>query len=624
MFEGIIEFAESASALNPLLTVLIKIVAFVFFATLALAPLSLVGWLLHWMIREPTSKALQALNDSIQKVKNFSQAHFTEATNTLQQQLDKTSYFISFDVPEAVKQPVETSNLVSALNSLTKKLIESPDLAKNSESKKEELITSVNNKLDDLARERDIIRTPRIPQVSASDAEAKLKKSNARSSLWVFLPLSVLAIVINTLLLNLFFEELFYRKEIFGVPYSLGISAIFSVIEIGIGILLGHQSIASAGRPLKVDVLPILCWMVIAALVLIESALYFSVGTKNPGGLSEGESFQLISQGEYLVLFLEKGAWFTLIGPAIVLSLYLFGHRLAEAYFEYRRYSTFDSLSLEMDLAHKKSTEFKTNIEQGEQRALELLEKIRAEDLTLNNVEEELHPQVEEYAALLRRELINVSERAKEAEKAKVEIPEISVRKLGPEEGANLHRESGFYLTAVFLAVISGVWVFPSDNLSFLPSGYFGSILLSSLITIVCMLAGNWFQSKVEIIRTLDDEVAALAVDKIKAVHVVLTVSGALGLLLIYWYAFNNQDLVVIKIALAALLNLICFYSGMKLSASLPFWSTYAIWTKDYCLGLIGLLYGGLLKILSLCLDLLCNTLALLATPSRSLIGERL
>ena len=516
MFEGIIQFAESASVLNPLLTIFIKIVAFVFFSALALAPISLLGWLLHWMIREPTSKSLRSISELLPKIKHFADAHILEANTSLQRQLDKGNYYISFEIPEAAKQPVETSHLISAVNSLSRKLIESPDLAKNSEFRKEELINSVKDKIIDLAKERDRIRTPRVPQVSVSDAEAKLKKSNAKSSLWVFLPLTVVVIVLNTGLLNLFFAELFGRKEIFGIPYSLGISAIFSVIEVGIGVLLGHQGTVSEGKTLRFDPLPILCWIVIAALVLIESTIYFSVGTRSLGGLSEGESFQLISQGEYLVLFLDKGAWFTLIGPSIVLSLYLFGHLLAQAYFEYRRYSTFDSFRLEMELAHQKSTAFKANIEQGEHQVLELLEKIRAENLTLNNFEEELQQQVEVYASLLRNELTEVSEKATQAKEARVKIPEITVRQLGAEESANLHRESGVYLAAMFLAVFLGVWVFPTDNLTFLPAGYFGSILLSSLLTIACLLTGNLFQSRVEIVRTLNDEVAALIIDKVK------------------------------------------------------------------------------------------------------------
>ena len=66
-------------------------------------------------------------------------------------------------------------------------------------------------------------------------------------------------------------------------------------------------------------------WLIIVGLALVEFFLYLLVGTQMSYDFDEVT--EAIIDGLYLELFL-AGGWLSLLGPTIVLGLYIFGHRV--------------------------------------------------------------------------------------------------------------------------------------------------------------------------------------------------------------------------------------------------------------------------------------------------------
>jgi len=619
LFEEISSFAEQSVAISPWLPVIIK-TAFISMITLVtLVPLMFIAWLVHWAsspalmsaIRKFDSLALQASSLARKMFDRGSQSfHYLSSTNSL---------YIPLDEPNEVNRVTELVELDSAIERLQDKIDRAPDLAANTEATKQQTLDDLIENLDGLSRARDQLIMPSIPKISEEDATAKLRKSEAFSALIVFLPLTALVIAINTALLNVFFSEMFDGKEIFGLPYSILISFIFSVIEAGIGVMLGGTT-SSGGKKSYLDATKAICYFIVLCLTMIELALYFLVGTYNIGGLELEDALDMIVNGELILVFVQ-GAWFMLIGPVVVLSLYLFGHRLAEAYFEFKRYNHFDAFRNAMDKGYQLSESFLENIRDGESRSIELVAKIKDEDISLNQLHNELPDKVEEYKNILAEEVSGVGETIEKARKLEVKMPEIRAQKIGPEQSEEILKLSGAYLLLFILAIIMGAWVFPAANIPFLPDFSLSTLLLSCFIALACLIAGVSIQHRVAVVRTNDSEVARLIINKRGWMAKTGVILAAIGLAVFYWYVFDGVKFSELRASIAVVINVACLYVGTQLLVSLAGWASLTRWFMSSVVGLFFVLCQFLASLISNALEFINSLLHVFSTPAKTVFG---
>ena len=197
MFDQILLLADEASVISGLLPPLIKAGAFVVIALIAVVPLMLAAWLVTWASAPAVIRAKETLASWGAELGSSASQFFIKAREALKA-LDKQSGFIPLSEPLAAAAPPELIAVEESRDALKNSLDRAPTVAENSEATKQKTIAELNNVIDNLSKERDLVRTPRIPKVSEDDATAKLRKKEAFTALIIFIPLTVVAIVINT------------------------------------------------------------------------------------------------------------------------------------------------------------------------------------------------------------------------------------------------------------------------------------------------------------------------------------------------------------------------------------------------------------------------------------------
>ena len=103
--------------------------------------------------------------------------------------------------------------------------------------------------------------------------------------MFLFLPLLLAVITVNTVLLNTFFDELLDGQEVLDIPYAIVIALMFTLIETGIGVVFGYQEKESAGNRSGANhrVIYVFGWAVIASLAVVEWFLYLQIGISSQG-----------------------------------------------------------------------------------------------------------------------------------------------------------------------------------------------------------------------------------------------------------------------------------------------------------------------------------------------------
>ena len=612
MFDQLLSFANEASVISEWLPPLIKAGAVALIGMIALGPIMLVSWVVAWASTPAVTRATKKIAAGIELLSERS-AEFFHNVSVAMDQLNSQKSYVSLEEVEHIGRPQELENLDVWTQSLRSQLEAAPLIAANSEQEKQNTLERLNGALENLARARDLVRTPRIPKVSSDDATAKLKKREALTALMVFTPLTIVAIIINTALLDVFFADIFGRKEVFDIAYSIIISFVFSVIEAGVGIVLGFLATKDLNNRGSV-ITTAICWTVILSLVLIEAALYFLVGTNVIGNLDLDDASLMITNGEIVNLFL-MGAWFALIGPAIVLSLYLFGHNLAEAYFKFTRFTSFEQFRKSMDKGYETSQKFLSDVKEGESTVDELLKRLSESEFALNQNKNELPERVSEYATILGKEVDAVNDAVESAKALIVQPAKAVIHEVGAEQTSNILRISSVFLLLLVLAVTIGAWTFSTETLPFITNQTGGPIVLSIFVSLISLSAGYMLSPKASLVAATEVGPASVLIEKRSVTMIVSVAVGSVGLAAFYWFVFAGATLPGLRASLAVALNIACFFVGTKLMASFTAWLSISTIIGNGVVSLLCRLLIWILAAVSGALWLALSLLNIFAAP---------
>ena len=616
MFDKLIIFANEAGVISEWLPPLIKVGVMALIGMLALVPIMLVAWVVRWTSATSVIRATTKIARGIDLLSQQSSEFWRKASEASEHLASEKSY-ISLEKVEHHSRPPGLEQLDASIESLRNQLEAAPKIAANSELEKQVTLETLSSAVQDLAKARDLVRTPRIPKVSSDDATAKLKKREAFTALIVFTPLTIVAITINTALLDVFFADIFGRKEVLGVPYSIIISFVFSVIEAGVGIVLGF--LATRDRNSQDSILTTaICWTVIVSLVLIEAALYFLVGTQVIGDLELEEASLMIARGEIVNLFV-TGAWFTLIGPAIVLSLYLFGHKLAEAYFKFTRFTSFEQFRKAMDQGYETSQRFLGDVKDGESTIEDILQRLEDCDFALNANESELPTKVTEYASALLIEVDAVNQAIETARTIEVQPAKAVIQEVGAEQTSNILRISGMFLVLLILSVTIGTWIFSVETLPFITNQTGGPIVLSFFVSLISLCAGYLLSPKATLVAASESGPTSVVIEKRGMSMILSVVVGSFGLVAFYWFVFAEATLPGLRASLAIALNIACFLVGTKLMACFTAWLSIGAILSNNSMAITCRLLSWVLAGISAALELFLSLLNIFATPVQRL-----
>jgi len=285
-------------------------------------------------------------------------------------------------------------------------------------------ITELTQTADDLAGVDLDLQDVVVPDFEVEENLYAMRRSGI-TYMVVSLPILVALLVLNTWLLSRFFGEFTDEFIIYPhVSYAMGISLLFSVMEVSIGVGLfmkahGVSRIGSMG--------PAVTWILVISLgclALIEMYFYFLLGLQFYG--VNIDQTNLMSGFELL----EK-AWMSPLGFVIVVSLALTGHQFVNGIFLFKESGDHHAYREGMEEYFRVSERYLENTDRIREGLPEVVKRLRAYAEFVEGQEGVERPRLADEAGNALGTLHATIEAADDrARKLYVEIEEHEARKL--------------------------------------------------------------------------------------------------------------------------------------------------------------------------------------------------
>jgi hypothetical protein len=580
--ENLISVLDGLTILHPILPPVAKFGVVVLICLIAFIPVSL----LAWIISKAFTPGLSALGESLNKFATYFFDLSKEINNRINEKLDAfyTAYntVVNFDDPiyKLDGHPVQ-----EAINNFELDLKTAPALAADRESAKAGMIEELNTTLGGLGSGIQSLDNMDIPELELKP-EVALKKKKARSTLFIFIPILLAVIIVNSFLLNTFFDEFFGGGEILGVPYALVIAAMFSLIEVGIGFVFGYQErealadgVSSGGR-----IIHYFGWIVIFSLALIEFFLYIMLGT-NMFGISQSDLIEMFRDGSYFGIILQ-GGWLSLFGTAIVLSLYIMGHKVSVAYYDFSSQSDLERFKNDLDNRSNMFEKMRDGLDQASSKVNDIIKQIREENIILNQAESSSSSQLERFKDALHANLGNINEAIEKAENIEIPSPEIECQILSRPDTEAHHKYNLVYLLVLISTIVIMTFALPInlDILGLKASFYGSSLVLAFILLGLSCLSGNLLLSKVNVFHTNDEKLARVVQDKYSVFNLIFVIAIMAICIFLLWKVFSSSNILenTVPFTLCIICLIGAFVIGRKIIQAINSWFMYAyiVWLK--------------------------------------------
>ncbi len=571
---------EEFALLEPALVPIAKFSLVILICIIAYIPVALLALLLVKAFR----KQLQNASEYFERLKDRLDYLSRRVTARARHDLDKFYRAYNSVVPlEAPTVSVSNNSVQAALDNFESQLEKAPELAADREAKKANLVEQLNNTLNELESGSVSLRDIDIPELELNTGHA-LRKRAAKSSLVIFVPLLLAVIAVNTVLLNTFFDELLDGLEIFDIPYAIVIALMFTLIETGVGVVFGFQEreIEKGERPAGNYITFTFGWLIIVGLALVEFFLYLLVGTQMSYDFDEVT--EAIIDGLYLELFL-AGGWLSLLGPTIVLGLYIFGHRVSTAYFDFIKESDFERFKVDLDKSYELFSNLRSGINEFSEKIEHLLSNIREENTQLNKVKAATASNLDTFRKIFRENKDDVLEAVALAGETEIPVPEIQRAMLNREDTTSFHRSNLVYLLMMGASFLVLAISLPTDVSGLLPFSITGGVefLVALILSGLAITSGIGQSSEVKVVQTSDGQIARIIVEERNSLR--LAGSCIVGILAIFLLYLLNGGSDILKSPVPFILGLLClsaaYVAGRHLLVSISSWKAYTWFTAS-------------------------------------------
>ena len=396
-------------------------------------------------------------------------------------------------------------------------------------------------------------------------------------------------------------------------------SLAFSIFEVGVGTILGYVS--ATEQPKNHNAVRALCWIVISGLVAIESVLYFQVGLTIADIYVE-DAMLMIADGESFRLILQ-GAWFAFIGPVIVLSLYLLGHKVSESYFKYSRYAVLDDFRESLETAYELSQKYLQDIKSGDQQIEEIKLKLKKLDINRQDRTDKLPDQLAKYSDELNKKLKLCEEASEKLKSSQIQAPAQRSIPVGSDQGADLLKSGVVYFAVLALSVLLGMWALPIEEISFIPTNIAAQLAVSLFMCMLCIIGGYSLSTRISVAyQDSESSAAFLTSERSPQTTAILAITLLLAGVF-YALIFKDAEAAYPRALLVILINIACIYVGTRLTSYLPVWIAVvraSLWTlSSGCLRASqALIFLG-----TLIFESMQSLIALLAKPAQTLFERK-
>lgn len=570
--QGLIASINELSALSPILVPVAKLSLIILICLIAFIPASLISWIIHKAFKFP----LERIVAYFLGLAHVSFRRSSRLKLVAQARLNKFYSDYNSVVPlDAPVQDISVHPLQKSINEFDDALNLAPSLAQDREAEKARLVKELHDSVDRLGGGISELESIDIPELEL-DKQHAIKKRAARSSMMIFAPILIAVIVVNTVLLNTFFDELLGGREVFDIPYSVVIALMFTLIETGIGVVFGYQEREAVSRNTNAGAWIIYAfgWAVIAGLAVVEWFLYLMIGTSSME-YDLGELGDILTSGEIFVLF-AQGGWMSLLGPSIVLGLYIFGHKVSVAYYDFTQISDFERFKKDLDDRFDTFSAIQGGIAEASKTIQSILKNIREAQIRLNEEGPTSKENLELFKKALKSKLEEINHTISVVEKTEIPRPEIEAISLSKEDTVSLHRSNLLYLTMLISSLIVLTFVIPDEfkKITFGDAPALLSFLVSLMLNGLMVFFGLSVSSRVNVIQTTDNVIAKILIESASILNLAIgLLSLGIGLVLV-WLIFGGAS--VMNAPIPFLMACLCLASsivvGKKLLVSVSSW----------------------------------------------------
>ena len=600
----ILDHIDSLSALSPFLPPVLKASLIVLICLVAYLPLSLLAWVLSKSFKQAILSLEGALEKLSKKALKLSMRFKLRASSQINRYYESNTAFISF---EDVRYQFSGHSVQEALNALSETLQNASIISADREAKKSELIEKVNQNLENLSGGVNPLKNLDIPELELDEGQVQRKKS-ALSSLFLFVPLLFAVVIVNTSLLNTFFDDLLAGREILNfVPYSLVIAAMFTFIELGAGVAMGFQEREKEGSYSSGNyILSTFCWFIIAGLAMVEAFLYLLVGTAETYEEYSDMQDALIT-GQYFEIFF-AGGWLAILGPSIVLALYVFGHRVSTGYFDLSRENDFERFKNDLDTRFELFQSMRSGIDDTSAKISELSKSVRKEIMELSEINIDKADVIKKFQQTIESQRSAIRDAVAEAEKLDIPSPEIQVQRLSIEDSKSFHRANLVYFMILLSSLVIITLSLPNEISlgDFVATGWISSLVFAMLFISLSVFSGMSLSTQVSLVSTSDGQLGKVIFEKTGKINLMIAFGVfALNTTLIY-FIFSQTGFIenIIQFIFCLLSLGGAFFSGRHLLQAVSSWyvTTSTIWLHGKSLVLIftSLLAISLAKIIAI------------------------
>ena len=229
--------------------------------------------------------------------------------------------------------------------------------------------------------------------------------------------------------------------------------------------------------------------------------------------------------GDYAeILF--AGGWLSILGPSIVLALYVFGHRVSTGYFDYSKESDFERFKNDLDNRFNLYQSMKSGIDEISEKISDLVKNIRKENLELNRVNSDNSDTIKDFQQTVENQRQAIKDAVAEAEKLEIPSPEIQVQKLGVEDSKSFHRANLVYFLVLLSSIAVTAISLPNEISigAFVTSGLISSLLVAMLFMSLSLLSGMLLSTQVTLVSTHDGQLGKIILEKTSAMNLVAAV----------------------------------------------------------------------------------------------------
>ncbi len=619
--ENLIAQIELLSNIHPSLVFVAKASIYLIIALVAFIPLSLVLWLTSIALNKTIGNLIFTFNKTSEYL--FNRARFT--TENAKKQLEKFynnySTMINYDKPS---YKFSTHPVQKQIDQLQTELQQAPDLLRDKNEEKVGLIKNLNNFLSQLSKKVKNLEMPSVPELDL-DKSTEIGKKDAKSRLFLFIPLLIAVMLVNSFLLNTFFDELLDGREIdiIDLPYSIFIAVMFTMIEAGIGVVFAFFKRPERTSDELSDKTIIFAfgWFVIIGLACIEFILYLLVGTSE---IDFDEVRDALISGQWVEVFLLWGGWMSVLGPCIVFALYIFGHQVSTAYFLYTKHSDLERFKKDLDDRYNTIQGTDKSFNDIKDNTKALLVDIKKANVSIEaDDEKSFKTKVESFLAAIKSQIKNLKDATNNAENIEIPPPEIEAVKMNKHETKSLLNKNVFYLALIISCLFIFYFLFSNTNILDVSNFYF-NIFLSLTMVSLSSVIGLLTYPKVNIFTTEGGEIAKLVLQPLGIgqkiiVFSLLGISIILGIF-IFDISISYKNFIFFMLYLFCISA--CFIAGKNLLQSISSWIVFINYSSKYLFALICNVIGIGIKIISSILDYIIKISDGLGYPAKLILGR--